>query len=387
MKQDMMSFLATIENEIEDLCKYLYSNPEESYKELKSSRYICEVLQKHNFNVTNEYLDITNSFLAVKGNGYPKICFLCEYDAVPNSGHITGHNALASISVGASLILGHVIDKIGGSVILIGCPGEYLGGTKATMVKQGTFDDVDVVMECHPDTITCESGTSSAITPLSVKFTGNSELSYLNREIYTSLDSILLTFNMLNSLMKGFPKNVEINSILSSGGYTPLLTPLESEAKFYIRAKTSDIAELTENKIREIVNSVSSLTHIPNTISLYEPPNEELVTNRTLNRLFSHNLKENGIIDIHPPKDISAGLSIGIVSQKVPCIHPYISIIKDSIIEYGTKKFSEETISDFSLSQIKKAALALAFTGSDLIEKEGLLAEVKNEFFTTKTTI
>lgn len=381
MKQDMISFLTSIENEIKDLCNFLYSNPEESYKEVKCSKYICEILDKNNFAVTKEYIDIPNSFYAVKGNGHPKICFLCEYDAITNQGHITGHNALTSISVSASLTLGHLIDKIGGSVVLIGCPGEYLGGTKSIMVKQGTFNDMDIVMECHPDIETSESGSSSAIIPLSVKYTGTSGLSFLNREAYTSLDSVLLTFNILNSLIKGFPKDVEINSILSNGGYTPLLTPLEAEAKFYIRAHSKQVAELTEKKIREVVNYVSNLTNISNNISLYEPPNEELVTNRTLNRLFSHNLKENGIIEINSPKNITAGLSIGTVSQKVPCIHPYISIADNPQIHYGTKEFADATISNFSLDQIKKAALALAFTGFDLIKKKSLLSEVKTEFF------
>ncbi|MDS0526842.1 M20 family peptidase [Clostridium sp. SHJSY1] len=384
MKQDMISFLNNIESEITDLCNFLYSTPEESYKEIKCSTYICEILYKNNFTITKNYLDIPNSFYAVKGNGHPKICFLCEYDAIAEYGHITGHNALTSISVSASLALGHVIDNIGGSIIIIGCSGENLGGSKTTMVKQETFDDIDIVMECHPDTITSESGTSSAIIPLSVKYTGNSELSFLNRGIYTSLDSILLTFNILNSLMKGFPKDVEINSILSSERYTPLLIPLETEAKFYIKAKNKQIAELTESKVREIVKSVSSLTNICSTISLYESPNEELITNKTLNRLFSHNLKENGIIEINGPKDIPTGLSIGMVSQKVPCIHPYISIVNNPEIHYGTKEFADATISDFSFSQIRKAALALAFTGFDLIEKKSLLSEVKKEFFRLK---
>ena len=236
------------------------------------------------------------SFYASKGNGYPKICFLCEYDAVPEEGHITGHNLVATTSIAASIALGNIIDKIGGTSILIGCPGEYLGGTKSIMVKQGIFDDIDVVMMTHPDLTTCESGTSSAIIPLKINFIGNSGLSFLNNDVYTSLDAVLLTFNILNALLKGFPKEVEINSILSQGGYTPLMLPLESEAKFYIRANNTEMATLAENKLREIVKDVSNLIHVKHTISLYEPPNEELLTNRTLNRLFSHNLKENGEI-------------------------------------------------------------------------------------------
>lgn len=384
MKQEMISFLSNIENEIDALCKFLYSNPEESYKEIKSSQYICTLLEKYKFEITKDYLDIPNSFHAVKGSGYPKICFLCEYDAVVNEGHITGHNALTTISVAGALALGNEISKSGGSIILIGCPGEYLGGTKAIMVKQRIFDDIDVVLECHPDIKTSESGSSSAIIPLSIKFTGNDGLSFLNKGSYTSLDAILLLFNILNSLLKGLPKDVEINSILSKGGFTPLLIPIEAEAKFYIRAKNTTIAEFTEGKLREISKYVSNLTNIPSTISLYEPPSEELITNRTLNRLFSHNLKENGVISIDEPKNVYSGLSIGAVSRTVPCIHPYISIIDDDSIKYGTAAFANSTITEFSLSQIKKAALALAFTGLDLIEKESLLLEIKGEFYKIK---
>ncbi|MDZ7548125.1 M20 family peptidase, partial [Clostridium perfringens] len=200
------------------------------------------------FDVKKEFLEIKTSFYASKGNGHPKICFLCEYDAVPNEGHLTGHNLLTSTSVAAAISLSNIIDKIGGSVVLIGCPGEYLGGTKSVMVKQGVFDDIDVVLLAHPDIITSESGSSSAVVPLSIKFIGHDGLSFLNKGAYTSLDGILLTFNILNSLLRGFPEDVEVNSILSNGGFTPLLLPIESEAKFYIRSKEMDLAKIAENK-------------------------------------------------------------------------------------------------------------------------------------------
>ena len=329
MKQEMISYLSTCSDDIYELCKYLYNNPEDSYKETKSCKYISDFLSKYDFNVENNFLNLATSFRATKGTGYPKVCFLCEYDAVPGEGHLTGHNLLTATSISAALALGKIIDKIGGSLILIGCPGEYLGGTKSIMVKQGVFDDIDVVLLAHPDVVTSESGSSSAIIPLSIKYIGHNGLSFLNKGIYTSLDGILLTFNILNSLLKGFPEDVEINSILSKGGSTPLLIPLESEAKFYIRSKEMDVAKIAESKLREIAIYVSKLIRVQYSISLYEPENEELITNVVLNRLFSHNLKENGIINIDPPRDISAGLSLGLVSKTVPCIHPYISIVGD----------------------------------------------------------
>ncbi|MBB6625045.1 M20 family peptidase [Clostridium gasigenes] len=381
MKQEMISYLSTCSDDIYELCKYLYNNPEDSYKETKSCKYISDFLSKYDFNVENNFLNLATSFRATKGTGYPKVCFLCEYDAVPGEGHLTGHNLLTATSISAALALGKIIDKIGGSLILIGCPGEYLGGTKSIMVKQGVFDDIDVVLLAHPDVVTSESGSSSAIIPLSIKYIGHNGLSFLNKGIYTSLDGILLTFNILNSLLKGFPEDVEINSILSKGGSTPLLIPLESEAKFYIRSKEMDVAKIAESKLREIAIYVSKLIRVQYSISLYEPENEELITNVVLNRLFSHNLKENGIINIDAPRDISAGLSLGLVSKTVPCIHPYISIVGDRDIKYGTKEFAESTISKHAMEQCTKAALSLAFTGYDILTQETLLSEVKNEFY------
>ena len=70
MKQEMISFLTKHFNDIKNICEYLYKNPEESYKEEKSSSYICEVLKKYNFNIKKNYLDIPNSFYASKGSGY-----------------------------------------------------------------------------------------------------------------------------------------------------------------------------------------------------------------------------------------------------------------------------------------------------------------------------
>lgn len=381
MNQNLISFLSTCYDELYDLNTYLYNNPEASYKEVNACNYITNLLTKYKFQVKRNFLDLETSFFASKGSGYPKICFLCEYDAVPNEGHITGHNLLTTTAVGAALALGELCSSIGGTSIIIGCPGEYLGGTKSIMVKQGVFDDIDVVLTAHPDLITCESGSSSSIIPLKVKFIGNSGLSFLNKGIYTSLDGMLLTFNIINTLLKGFPEGVEINSILSQGGFTPLLLPLESEAKFYIRGTNTDLTKLAENKLREIVIYVSKLIHVQYSISLYEPPNEELITNRTLNRLFSHNLKENGEIEIGPPKDVKSGLSIGIVSRKVPCIHPYFSITKDKNIKYGSKEFADASISKYAMDQGIKTALSLAETACDLIEKESLLSEVKQEFF------
>ena len=388
MRQEVISYLSTEKEALFNLCKFLHDNPEDSYKEYDACKYICNFLRDRDFDVREKFLDLDTAFYAKKGNGYPKICFLCEYDAIKSKGgHITGHNLLTTISITSALGLSKVIEKSGGTVILIGCPGEYLGGTKSTYVRQGIFDDIDVVLTAHPDIVTSESGTSKAIIPLKVTFKGHDGLSFLDFDSFTSLDGTMLTFNVINALSKGFCKKANIHTILSQGGVTPLLRPIESEGKLYIRSESTKTAKCIENKIRNLVACISDTMNLESCVELYEPPNEELLSNQVLNRLYSHNLKENGIINIGKPRDIDAGLSLGTVSHKVPCIHPYINIVDNVNIDYGTKEFADATISSFAQEQALSASYALISTALDLIESDFLLSEVKETFNMSKENL
>ncbi|WP_283696123.1 M20 family peptidase [Clostridium perfringens] len=388
MRQEVISYLSTEKEALFNLCKFLHDNPEDSYKEYDACKYISNFLRDRDFDVREKFLDLDTAFYAKKGNGYPKICFLCEYDAIKSKGgHITGHNLLTTISITSALGLSKVIEKSGGTVILIGCPGEYLGGTKSTYVRQGIFDDIDVVLTAHPDIVTSESGTSKAIIPLKVTFKGHDGLSFLDFDSFTSLDGTMLTFNVINALSKGFCKKANIHTILSQGGVTPLLRPVESEGKLYIRSESTKTAKCIENKIRNIVACISDTMNLESCVELYEPPNEELLSNQILNRLYSHNLKENGIINIGKPRDIDAGLSLGTVSHKVPCIHPYINIVDNVNIDYGTKEFADATISSFAQEQALSASYALISTALDLIESDFLLSEVKETFNMSKENL
>lgn len=373
------SYIETEKDNIVSLNKFLYDNPEESYKEFKSYSYITNFLKERNFEIKYKFLDLETSFYASKGTGHPKICFLCNYDAIPEQGHITGNNLLTTTSITASIGLGHIIDKLGGSVILIGCPGEFYGGTMSIMKKQGVFEDIDIILTCQPDVFTCESGTSKAIVPLSIKFLGNSGLSFLNKYTYTSLDAILLYFNILNSIEKGFPQDVEITYALTKGGYSPLMLPLESEAKFYIRSDEIDIAEIVENKLKEIAIYISKLIRVQYSFNLYECPTEELITNKRLNKIFCHNLKENGITHIDKPHPINSGLSLGIVSKTTPTIHPHFNITKEQSIKFGTKEFSDATITNFAIEESFKVSKALINTAIDIIESKNILSEIFDE--------
>lgn len=110
MNTHITSYLETYKNDLKSLNRFLYDNPEESYKEYKSCDYITSFLEKHGFEIKKNFLDIETSFFASKGSGHPKVCFLCHYDAIPNEGHITGHNLLTTTAIASSIGLGSVIE-------------------------------------------------------------------------------------------------------------------------------------------------------------------------------------------------------------------------------------------------------------------------------------
>lgn len=384
MKQEMISYLSTIKEEIFTLSKYIYDNPEESFCEYKTYNYILELLRCKDFKVKENFLDIPTAFYAEYGSGHPKLCFICEYDAASKSGHITGHNLISAMSISSALCLTKVLNKFqSGTIILLGCPGEFVSGSKITMAKQGTFTDIDVVLMAHPDIENAGTGTSMAQLPIKIKYLSKEFITYLKEGEYSSSDAAIFTLNAISTLKTGFKRNCAIDGIRIKNGDSRHIQSKESEIRFYIRTPKMIEACEIEKKIKELVKVTADLMNVNYEICMDELPYDELIPNQALSRIFAHNLKEAGIIDNLEPKNTFAGLSLGTVSHLVPCIHPYISITDDSAIKFSTTEFAKATISEYAQDKILKAATALAITGLDLLENQELLREIKAEFFET----
>ncbi|MEJ7537483.1 M20/M25/M40 family metallo-hydrolase, partial [Staphylococcus hominis] len=87
----------------------------------------------------------------------PTIGFLAEYDALPGLGHACGHNIIGTASVLAGSALKQVIDRIGGKVVVLGCPAEEggeNGSAKASYVKADIIDAIDIALMIHPGNAT-----------------------------------------------------------------------------------------------------------------------------------------------------------------------------------------------------------------------------------------
>ena len=83
--------------------------------------------------------------------------------------------------------LKQVIDRIGGKVVVLGCPAEEggeNGSAKASYVKVGIIDDIDIALMIHPGNATYPTIDTLAVDVLDIKFYGKSAHASENRRSF-----------------------------------------------------------------------------------------------------------------------------------------------------------------------------------------------------------
>lgn len=153
--------------EITGIRRYLHRNPECSFEEKNTSKYIRELLDK--WNITYTYPYVENGMLASiegTGSGGPVIALRTDMDALPiteqtnlefaskNEGvmHACGHDIHMACMLGAIRILNEMKEHIHGKVLFIFQPGEeQLPGGAKLMLEEGLFDKIspDMIIAQH----------------------------------------------------------------------------------------------------------------------------------------------------------------------------------------------------------------------------------------------
>ncbi|EYE89847.1 hypothetical protein Q428_00020 [Fervidicella metallireducens AeB] len=366
-------YVENFKDKLEYIVDTLYKNPELSFNEEKSSEILISILKDEGFKITENVANINYSFKAEYGSSSPKIAYLCEYDAVKNMGHANGHNITSAINLGAAVGLKRGIEKIGGSVVLIGCPAENKYPSKIVMLSEGVFSDVDAIICGHAMDKTCESGSSLGMSIVDLTFIGRQAHSSLNlKEGINAITPCVMLFNLIESLKNKYHHRGFINGIITNGGDDISLIPGEVSCSFMVKSADKKVIS---DILNQIINSADFTAKLYNCKVDYKVSEHEylpLITNHDLSTIACHNLKERGIINIHGSITSLASLDIGNVSQIIPTIHPYIGICEEPT-QYYSKEFADCTITSYAKENMLKAACALALTGIDIIQNPDII--------------
>lgn len=238
----------------------IWNFAEVGYKEIKSSSLLKKTLMDQGFSIDSGVAGIPTAFVATYGSGSPVIGILAEFDALPGlsqdatpeksslggiAGHGCGHHMFGVASSAAAIELKHHIEKnnISGTIKVFGTPAEEGGSGKVYMVREGLFNNVDVVMHWHPDSKNeANPYTSLANKTAKFRFKGTSAHAAASPQNGRSALDGVETMNFMANLMREhIPSDTRMHYIITNGGKAPNVVPDYAEVYYYMRHPRRDV--------------------------------------------------------------------------------------------------------------------------------------------------
>jgi len=364
-----------------ELSHRLHGHVELSLQEVQAAGRLCDVLADEGFAVERGLGSLPTAFRATAGSGDgPRIAFLAEYDGLPVYGHSCGHNVVAAAAVGAGIGLRSVVDRTGGTVVVLGTPAEEGPNGKWTMRDEGFFAGLDAMMLVYPGMD--DIPDSRVLTPVrgDIEFFGRAAHAAARPELgVNALDAVLVAFTALNALRQQVPSDTRIHGIITKGGTLPMVVPDHTTATVMVRANTAERVAALLPRVRACFDAAAVATgcrveqHWSPTIE------NELLSNATLARLYGANLAAVGRRP--QPRDELSGAWSGdtsAVSWSVPTIQPQVAMTGRDVAPHS-HEFHAASATPAADDALHDAAVTMALTAIDVLAVPGLLQSVQDD--------
>ncbi|HEX6988171.1 MAG TPA: M20 family metallopeptidase, partial [Bacillota bacterium] len=325
---------------------------------------------------------LETAFIARFGEERPRVAYLAEYDALPGIGHGCGHNLIGPASVGAAIALKDEIERgsVPGSVWVIGTPAEEGGGGKVTMVDQGVFEEVDVVMMVHAFNRSVVDYGTIAVASVTVEYFGRE--SHASAEPHrgrNALDAAIMLFNAVNAMRQQVTPDVRMHGIIAAGGEAPNVIPAYTRCEWLLRAETTEGLADLERRFQACAEGAGLAAGCTTRVEVkmrYKPR----VPNPVLLDLYRANFEAlGGVLDAPPEVGGRGSSDMGDVSQVVPTIQCYIRIAPDDVA-WHTPRVTELAASAAGHDMVVLGAKTLATTGFDVLSDPAALERIRSAF-------
>ncbi|WP_210127865.1 M20 family metallopeptidase [Staphylococcus sp. GDX8P114P-2] len=383
-KQTILDYIENNKRHYIEMSHQIHQRPELGNEEIFASRTLIEHLKKEGFDIETDLAGHATGFIAryESTKPGPTIGFLAEYDALPGLGHACGHNIIGTASTLAGVALSKVIDQIGGTVIVLGCPAEeggVNGSAKASYVKEGIIDELDVALMVHPGNETYKTINTLAVDVLDIKFYGKSTHASENAdEARNALDAMISYFNGVAQLRQHIKKTERVHGVILDGGKAANIIPDYTHARFYTRATTRKALDQLTERVGQIAKGAALQTGCDYEFGPIQNGVNEFIKTPKLDDLFAKYAieMEEEVID----DDFGYGSTdTGNVSHIVPTIHPHIKIGSRNLVGH-THRFREAAASTHGDQALLRGSKIIALMGLDLIINEQLFEEIVEQF-------
>ena len=291
----------------------IWEYAEVGFKEEKSSKELITLLKENGFVITEGVAGMPTAFIAEYGKSGPIIGVLGEYDALPGlsqthnavkekrngvvSGHGCGHNLFGVASAAAAIATKNWLEETNteGVIRFYGCPAEEGGSGKVYMVREGLFDDVDVVLHWHPSNKNrASSGSTLANKTGKFRFYGTSAHAASAPERGRSaLDGLEAMNNMLNMMREHVEEESRIHYIITKGGDAPNVVPNFAEGYYYVRNPNPEEVRKMWKRVELCAEGAAIGTQTKFSVEVTGGV-YNILPNETLQKIIHKNLSEIG---------------------------------------------------------------------------------------------
>ena len=385
LKTSVIGEIDARRHQLSELSLKIHSNPELGFHETKAAAWLSQYLEENGFSIERGICELATAFRGSYGQGKPAIAILAEYDALPGLGHACGHNLIAACAAGAGVASKPAIDRFGGSILIIGTPGEEVHGGKIVMANKGAFNDVDIAMMAHPGVYNAATSQALACQALDVEFFGKAAHAAARPEAgINALEAMLNSFIAINSLRQHIKDKARIHGIITDGGEAANVVPEHTAGTFLVRAEDDTYLDELKQKVINCFIGAATASGARLEYKWGDRRYAPLRNNLTLARLFQQNMESLGHrVELYRPSNAFGSTDMGNVSQLVPSIHPTVAIAPTEVVIHSPQ-FALAAASETGINGLLDAAKALAMTVVDLLANPEVVIKVKEEFVKNK---
>jgi aminobenzoyl-glutamate utilization protein B len=295
------------------VARQIWELAEVGYQEAESSALLRGELAEAGFAIETGVAGMPTAFVATYGSGTPVIGILAEYDALPGisqdvaverkplieggAGHACGHHLFGTGSVAAAIAVKEWLESSGqgGTIRLYGTPAEEGGAGKVYMVRDGLFEDVDLVLHWHPgDENSAAAETSLANKSAKFRFRGYSaHAAGAPERGRSALDGVEAMNTMVNLMREHVPQETRIHYVITGGGFAPNVVPDFAEVYYYVRHPDAETVVALFERVAKAAEGAALGT---GTAMEYEVIHGiyDLMPNETVSHIMDANLRAVG---------------------------------------------------------------------------------------------
>lgn len=270
-------------NKITEVFQHLHDHPEVSWKEVETTAYLKEMIEKEGFHV--QTFDDCTGLVVEVGEGPTCIGIRADMDALWQevdgefkANHSCGHDAHMTMGFGTLLAMKEIGFPEQIRFKWIFQPAEEKGQGALKMLSKGVLDDVDYLFGVHlrPIQEIPDGSASAAIchgAAALVKGIIRGEDAHAARP-HLGQNSIEVASAIVQGLQALrmdplVPCSVKMTK-LHAGSETGNIIPGNASFTLDVRAQTNDTMQMLRAKIAEVIQGVESLYHVNIQLKIHE---------------------------------------------------------------------------------------------------------------------